>query len=255
MASVRAPDGGPDATPLTGADPVRGMLAGLAVLVIAAVLGLLAAWLTNARTAMTTVGLTLAWAAYRAGDVEPILRAAHSTGPLWRLAVEGAIFGVVSVALMIGIHAVTRREHQESVHGEAAGLGRTLRATFGGPGVVMSVFAAIVAGGGVAWVVANTGMKGQTVWAALVAGLVGAAVGRLVDNRVPGSAFLIPAAVLAVVGPAAAAMALGGDIVATVNGGGLFPVARVAPLDWVAGAFLGVPIGLAWTASMVDRKA
>jgi hypothetical protein len=222
---------------------------------IAGLAGLAAARLTNARTAMTTVGLVLAWAAYRAGDVESILRAAHSPAPLWRLAVEGAVFGVFAVALMLGIHAITPRDHQESAPIVAPGFGKTFRAVVGGPGVVPAVVAAMVAGAAVVWIVANSGMKGQTLGAAVVAGLVGAAVGRLVDNRVPASAFLLPGAILAVVGPAAAAMALGGDIVATVNRGGLFPVARVMPLDWIAGAFLGVPIGLAWTASMVDKRA
>lgn len=255
MAGVRAPDGGPDASPLTGADPVRGLLLGLGAVAIAGAMGLLAARLTNAWAAMTTVGLTLAWAAWRAGNVEMILREANSAAPLWRLAIEGAIFGGLAVAIMIGIHAITVRDHHESAPRAAAGLGKTVRESAGGTGVLLAVFAAIVAGAGAAWIIANTGLKGQTVGAALMAGLVGAAVGRLVDNRVPASVFLVPAAVLAVVAPAAAAVAFRGDIVAVVNHGGLFPVARVMPLDWIAGAFLGVPIGLGWTATMVDKRA
>jgi hypothetical protein len=255
VALVRAPEGGPDASPLTGSEPVKGLMLGIAAVGIAGVMGLLAAWLTNARAAMTTAGLTLAWAAWRAGNVEMILREAHSVAPLWRLAVEGTVFGLMAVAIMIGIHAVTRRDHHESAPRDAAGLGRTVRETAGGAGVLFAVVGAVAAGGAVTWIIANTGMKGQTVGAALVAGLVGAAVGRLVDNRAPASAFLIPAAVLAVIGPGAAAMALSGDIVGAVNRGGLFPVARVMPLDWIAGAFLGVPIGLGWTGSVVDKRA
>jgi hypothetical protein len=218
-------------------------------------MGLAAAKLTSARAGMVAAGLTLAWAAWRGGDVEMIIRTAQSPAPLWRLAIEGAILGVLAIALMIAMHAIAHREHHELVPGEAPGLGKVVRESIGTPSAAIGVLAAIVGGGATAWVLGNSGMKGQTVGAAWVAGLVGAAVGRLADNRAPAAAFLVPAAVLAVICPVATAMAQGSNIVPWVNGGGLFPVARIVPLDWMAGAFLGVPIGLGWTASMVDKKA
>jgi hypothetical protein len=255
VAGVDAPDGGPDASPLTGASPVSGLLRGLVAFAIAGGMGLATAWLTNTRAAMTTVGIILAWAAFRSGDAEVILRAAQSPSPLWRMAAEGAVFGVLGIALMLGLHALSQREHHESFPSEAPGLTATVRQAAAGPGVLAAVFVALVAGAGAAWLVANTGMKGQTVGAGMMAGLAGAALGRLVDNRAPSSVFLVPAALLAVAAPAAAALAFGAEIVETVNEGGLFPVARMTALDWIAGAFLGVPVGLGWTGSMVDKRA
>jgi len=38
-------------------------------------------------------------------------------------------------------------------------------------------------------------------------------------------------------------------------GGDLFTLAMPMPLDWLAGAFWGIPIGLSWAESMVEKPA
>ena len=43
------------------------------------------------------------------------------------------------------------------------------------------------------------------------------------------------------------------QLVRAALAGKLFVLARPLPLDWLAGAFIGAPIGLVWAASMVDK--
>ena len=44
-----------------------------------------------------------------------------------------------------------------------------------------------------------------------------------------------------------------GTMVADMYAGELFALARPAPLDWIAGGFIGVAIGISWAGSMIDR--
>ena len=34
----------------------------------------------------------------------------------------------------------------------------------------------------------------------------------------------------------------------------LVSLARIAPLDWLAGVFMGVPVGMSWAGSMVEKR-
>jgi len=36
--------------------------------------------------------------------------------------------------------------------------------------------------------------------------------------------------------------------------GALFPTANITPLDFLAGAFLGVPVGISWAASLSSGR-
>jgi hypothetical protein len=46
-----------------------------------------------------------------------------------------------------------------------------------------------------------------------------------------------------------------GDAVAAARMGTLFPLATVTPLHWAAGGLFGVPMGVAWAASMMEKKS
>jgi hypothetical protein len=60
--------------------------------------------------------------------------------------------------------------------------------------------------------------------------------------------------VLAIVGPISGAIAQSSTIVADMYAGNLMPLAAPLPLDWVAGFFVGVPMGLGWAASMIEKR-
>ena len=120
--------------------------------------------------------------------------------------------------------------------------------------IPISLFAAAVA----AWFIGVSPLKGQAVFAAIAAGVLGAAAGRLADVRVALPMLVIPIAALAVVGPFASSVpgVTGGPpaVVATAYRGTLFPLANISALDWIAGGLLGIPLGVAWAGSMIEKK-
>ena len=114
----------------------------------------------------------------------------------------------------------------------------------------------LAAGALAAWLVAVTPLKGQDVMAAVAAGAAAAAAARLADIRVPLAPVAVPLAVLAVLGPVAGLVLSGsGDVVAASYQGALAPIAQITPLDWIAGALLGIPLGAGWAGSMIEKRA
>ena len=63
------------------------------------------------------------------------------------------------------------------------------------------------------------------------------------------------ALLVSVLGPAAGAILQGSDIVEASYANGLFPLARITPLHWLAGVWMGAPLGGAWAASMLEKKS
>lgn len=239
-ASLRAPDGGISATGLTSEAPIIGLVKMGAVVLLAGGMGVAAARLVSAKTGLFCAGLVLAWGAWRSGRMDEILRRAQSPAPLWSLAIEAAVLG--ALALIVGVAILKagkadQRDHADALTSPAAGVGALV---------------ALVVGGVAAFFLARSEMVGQTFAAALLAGMLGATVGRVVRHTAPLACFLGAGAVLAIAGPAAGALASGPNVMADLYAGTLLPLARPVPLDWLAGIFMGVPMGASWAASMIE---
>lgn len=255
IASLRDLDGGTDATPLTSALPMMGLVVGLGVLALAGVLGAIAARLVGLGSGMTVTGFVLAWAAWRTGNVERIVLAWDSDRPLWRLAIEGAILGVAGVGIALGLCAVSRDRGGAGARGRESDPSPLthLRDAVLGEGAPLGLAVALVGGGVGAWLVAVSGLKGQTIWAALLGVLLGTTAARVAEHRTPVLTFFIAIAVLATLGPISGEVMASTPIVDQARRGTIFALALPTPLDWLAGAFLGVPIGLGWAAAMSGR--
>ena len=65
---------------------------------------------------------------------------------------------------------------------------------------------------------------------------------------------VIPIAVLAIVGPLSGEALASSGVVATTYKGNLFPLANISALDWIAGGLLGIPLGVAWAGSMIEKR-
>lgn len=241
--SLRATDGGPDATLLVNATPAMGILVGLGAVAIALAVGIGAALLLGAQPGMTATGLVLAWSAWRTGDVLELIRTAHSAAPLRSLALEGLLFGLLAIVVASAVTAVGRRLHTESA-----------RRLFGEkPLPVLAV--GLVAGAIAAWLVAVTPLKGQAVISGVAAGIFAAAAGRLVDPQAPIPILAAPVFLLAALAPLSGFLVRGhADVVHAAYAGALFPTANITPLDWIAGAFLGVPFGISWATSLASGR-
>ncbi|HRQ72446.1 MAG TPA: hypothetical protein PLU35_05400 [Phycisphaerales bacterium] len=263
---LRAPDGSRDATLLVGSSPVLGVVVLLGVFVIAGAAALLATHFHGWRSGMWTAGLTLAHAAWASGPVDMVIRREASPGVLTAFAVEGLMVGVLSAVLAAAVWlvAVRRYERSHDPHEAPDSAPRRphpknelLRAVMA-PGALVGIGVAVVAGGAVAWLVAQEPIKGQAVFAAIFAGIVGAGFGRLASSYLDDAAnsltFFVALAVLAVVAPIAARFVHGDQLVADLYAGRFFGPAAPVGLDWAAGGFLGIPIGVSWFASLFERR-
>jgi hypothetical protein len=263
MARLFAPDGGHDATPLVSTQPALGLALALGVLLLALILGALAGRFCGVKPGLSTAGLVVAWAAWRTGTIDQMIRTAHSSAPLLRQAVEGAMFGVLGLGLVLVVSAAGaryREPHEASLptesYGFAASLSRNLRAlgaSFKAPRIT-ALPIAVLAGGVVAGLVAATPLKGQAVFAATFGAIAAAAAGRLVEEEVSFPFLYIPVVLLAIVGPLTGLMAGGGNIVRASYANTLFPLANITAMDWLAGGLLGLPLGVAWAGSMVEKR-
>lgn len=252
---LRSPDGGGDATPFVSTAPALGVAAALAALGIALFVGVIAARLVGARSGMSAAGLVLAWAAWRTGTIDQIIRGNGSGGVLWRLAVEGAILGLAVIVIAYVLEAVGRGGGADAEPGRAGSAALPARDALSLRAMVGPAAAGLIAGGVAAWFIAQTPLKGQAVAAAIVGSMCAAAAGRLIDPRAALATLALPITLLAILGPLTG-MVMGATPSLLIAGrnGTLFPLANILPLDWIAGGLLGIPLGVSWAASLIEKR-
>jgi hypothetical protein len=265
VSPLRNPAGGADATPLVSTVPPGGLLAALGALGLALLTGILTARLVRSvRAGMIAAGLVLVWVAFSSAETDDLLRAARSVAPLWVLSLEGAVLGLALVASALVLVLFGGRQSDDDVDHAAqstqAQQGITeprlsIRQQFMGEQFLLVIGAGFLAGGVAAAFVAVTPLKGQAIGAAILGSVCAGLAGRLVNQKMPLPALFVPVALLAVAGPIAGALLAGAGEAGLrdVYRGTVFPLAHILPLDWVAGAFLGIPLGVSWAASMMEK--
>lgn len=270
--SLRAADGSSHATLLVSNSPIKGLAAGVAVFVMAGVLGAATARLVSGRAGMIAAGLVVAWAAWRTGEADDIVRRAQSAAPLWSFAAEAALVGVATLLVVALVVLTAQREHHAEGPTAASALSSpsTSAATskpgsaerksgFGtllpGPGGIAALLAGTALAAAAAWFVGVEPVKGQMIAAAIVAGLIAGTVARLADASSPVTVPVMAICILGIAGPAVGAIMHGDRVVAAMYAGSVLPLARGVPLDWAAGALIGTPLGLAWAGSLMEKRA
>lgn len=259
ISGLRASDGSGQVSLLVSTAPMQGLIGGLIALGVALVAGVIGSRFIEQRSGLMAAGLVLAWAAWNTGRIDRILAITHTRGTLYTVAAESAIFGVLAIAVALVILRVPTRMPRFIVAGDAT---RTLGdrshhepMTLIDQTAPLALIASVVGAAVGAWFVAAATLKGQTFAAAVVAGLLAAAAGRLASQRVSPAWFFLGLVLVAAAGPVIAAFMYAGDLGPTRAAleGKLFPLARPMPLDWIAGAFVGIPLGLWWAGSMIEK--
>ena len=242
-ASLRGIDGSSHATALLSTTPALGLIKAIGALIVAAIGGGVAARLNDWKSGIFTSGLVLAWAAWATGSYDMLARqrdTGSGVGVLFPLVIEALVLGAIAVAVaawLIRIGKDVTHTHLSHPKGESLLCAPSLRAA----GLALLVALPVAA------IIAASPAKGQTVAAAVVAGMLGATVGRATHERAPASAFILSLAAVALLAPLTVLLASGLPIAAHT--------ARILPLDALAGAFLGVPLGIGWADSMVEKHS
>jgi len=262
VGGLRDVDGGRAVTLLVNGSLPRGLLSGLVVFAAATLVGAVGARFLALGLGVTCAGIVLAWAAWSMGTAEDVLRRANSPADLPRLALEGFLVTAAAAALCAFLTKV-------ATHRDAHLAPRN---TKGIPGLIyptdteadarltlaIAVPAAIAAAAAVTWLLAVTNARGQTLAAALFGAVAAAAAAQviaasrrcLITPAVPALAV----AAVALAGPLIANAVQGSRIIDLTFSDHLLPIARPISLDWAAGTLLGIPLGLSWAGSMLEKK-
>ncbi len=250
--TIRGDDGGHTVTLLVNASPLRSVLLGFAVMAIAGACGGVSSRVVSRDMGLTMAGIVVAWGAWRLGTLETtIATTGDASGLVWS-ALEALIVGLGSV----GVTAATVLSAPNGGRAVLLGSledseGKLLRAG------VLGALLGVPAAGAVAWLFAIEPLKGQCVAAAIFAGIAAGAAAQLVGSMWSVRAGVL-APVLAVMGAAVLGPILARfmhpQVVADAIAHRLAGVAKPASLDWLAGALIGSPLGLAWSRSMLERE-
>ncbi len=239
---LQAGDGGPDVTALTSAGLVVGLGVLIAQFVVATLMGALTANLVGYRSGLVAAGFALLAPAHANGTLLGLVRWDSAGGMLQRLAMEGALVGVLGTLSAIAIVRAARR-HQEE---------QTDKVASASSGIALLV--ALAGAAAVSWIVARETLAGQTIGAAALGALAGATLGRIAAPRAPVAVFVVAIGLLAAAGPIVGMMVHGSGIMREVYELHIVPLARPLPLHWMAGGLIGVPLGTAWAAQMLEKK-
>lgn len=225
-----------------------GVVVMLAVVGLALIAGVLGSLIDNPHSGLTSAGLVLCWATWQTGEINGILRATDSRGTLTTLGVEGVIVAVLGIALAwVVLRAGAKKTPPDHVVEHTVPVGdQTLYIGLG-----VCVLATLVG----AYLVAREPLKGQAVAGAIIAGLLGTMAGRLAAPKAPAFGYIVVIGVIAAASPLLASMLAGPEgPLAAARANHLFRPGNILPMDWMAGAFVGAPIGLAWAASMLHKE-
>jgi hypothetical protein len=236
-ARLHGPGGGTDATLLITLDPASGLLAGVGVCLLACFACWLATRMGSGNLGVLSAGIVVSWAAARTGRIDEIV-AVGRVSPMPMLIIEGLLVALLALVVAEAIRRFWPERLSEPTLGAAA------RALGGG----------LVGAGLTAWFVAVEPSKGQTIAAAAAAGVMGTSIARMILLSVPARMLVVIPAALAVFGPLATEL-IAGDVVAETFSGSLVRFGWILPLDWLGGALMGIPVGLAWTDSVVTQQS
>jgi hypothetical protein len=104
------------------------------------------------------------------------------------------------------------------------------------------------------WVLAQTPLKGQVIAAAFLGSMVAGLVGRLVSPHVQPMLLYSSAVVFGAIGHVIAGVTTRLPLDDAYIAGALSALARPMPLDYLAGALLGVSFGLGWARSFLHHE-
>lgn len=236
---IDGPAGGPRTAFITSSPIASGLLALIAV-GVAGLFGWMAARVSTIGLGLFCAGGATGWLAYHEATTEELIRASQSVAPLWTLTFEAVVFAAVGLVMTVGILGKRGRPSlDEEVIGPQAALGAG----------VSLLIAAIGA-----WVLARESTPGQALAATGIASMFAIAAGKSVAPSAALISCVAGVLLVSIIGPAAGATLHGGEIVELAYSNTLFPLARLSPLNWLAGVWMGAPIGVVWAASMLEKK-
>ncbi len=231
--------GGHGTSLLNSSNLTLSIVMGLAAVLLAAGAAFVSGKFVSASGGLLNMGVVLAWGAYGLGTLRQIVLAqtnpetgAGSRTTFTNLAVEAAIVGAVGVAVVWWIERSCRKVDPADAPKSGAWVVTVL---CGAAGSVVGI-----------WLIAQSGYKGQVIGAGLVGGLLGGIIAYAMDHQARLWPLVAGCAAVSAAGPVVALVKGGSDsaLHAAVIAGTIPRWSLLTGLDGMAGACLGVPVGL-----------
>ncbi|MGH7242595.1 MAG: hypothetical protein ACREJD_04190 [Phycisphaerales bacterium] len=260
-AMLRSPAGSGQTSALTSTTPLLGIFFSLGALGLALVVGMFGSKTVTRPMGMACAGFTLIWVACRFGRAEMIFRESSSpTTSAWLMALEAAILAIPALWVVTMVQRPRPFDFDDSLPTLSevrTGLIEGIRSLFRDHRGLLAVVAA-AAGAVFGCALGSISlMKGQCVFAGVLAGIGAGCAGGLViaglDSR-PALAPYLGLLLVAIAAPVFAIFTHGAGLGTAAVTGDLVPLGRLIPMDWIAGMFLGVPWGLSWVSGMVKDQ-
>lgn len=248
VAPLRGIDGVAATTPILSDNPVVGLVRGVLAVGLAVGMGLASAKFVGRTHGYFNAGMVLAWAAAGTATIDGLIRN-HAVGELNLLAVEGLLFGGLVLACVWGVHRLTPEKPADPTSPPA----RELRSA----PLDMALITGLTLAAGLlaSWLVAQNTLKGQMIATGAATTLVAAALAPLVVPRFSMLALIAGVVLITTIAIPATMLYHGSAVVAKATyGGALLSLGRPLPLDWLAGALLGLPTGLSLGAWMTEHR-
>ncbi len=259
---VRDGQGGHACSLLVGETPMAGAIIGMAVIAAAAVVGVIASRLFSLGTGLAMAGVMFGWTSWHLGTVESIIRATGGSVNLLVLALEGFVLTAAAAGIAHAATLAAASSQPALTTKPGSRLAGMLVKSADRPAMGVTA-AAVVIGAGAAVAAASllcmSGLKGQTLMGAVVAGIACGMASCYVAGAAKVS--LHPAApsigmvLAAVAAPVAARFMHGDQLLSALYADRLLAAARPLPVDWAAGALLGVQVGMGWAGAVLDVRA
>lgn len=252
VSGLKDPTGGNSATLILSSTPVIGVLALVALVVVAGLGGAVTARVAEADSGRTFVGLCAGWMALRTAGGWDMLRI-HGDGAVMPLVIEGVLVAIAAglLAAVLTIGGGTRT---------AEAFKADLKVAVGSGGAVVGILIGIAGGVVGSLLVAIDGSRGQCLAGGFAGSVLAAVAVQLATPTLNGEQARLRAMAavcgLMVVSPLAMLVVPGGsNIAAGARMGTLIGPGIVQPIDWLVGIFLGIPWGLKWVGSVAERNA
>ena len=233
-------------TLLQAQSPIAACLTLLAGLAAATIVGAVVGRLTNAVVGLFVIGFGLGMLALRFGSIQDLAFADGSLPllaletVLWACAVLGSTLVVFWIAGPLGDFAADEEKDPSSSRWSLGGAAA---------GIVMLP---------VVWLMARSELRGQTLAATVLGGLVAGMLARLLSPQTQPPLIFATACLAGAVGHVIGAVVIrisNADGMAAAYVASTLPaVSLPLPIDYAVGSLIGVAMGLGWAASFVHHE-
>jgi hypothetical protein len=199
--------------------------------------------ITGTATSLLILGIGLGWMALQLESIRSVVLDG-STG--W-LAAEGAGWGIIlllisAMVLRFGGRFVTPMLDEDGHEDDWAMSPAALKMAACGVCVLPVV-----------WLIAQSPMKGQVIAATIVGSIAAGFVGRMIAPTVQPVLLFASVCVFGALGQWVAGLWLPEDPIAIVAAGTVPHLMLPLPIDYAAGALIGIPIGLSWSNGFLEK--